>query len=152
MHAMYEDPCLFKWPHPQARQRALQAAAGWLEHNGRMDLIEAQLPRPCHIYKAIFTRPFTRQILAGVFGLGFLSMDARAPLCTIKEVYSTHLLYQGGPWGDTHGYNYWLGLLAMALVCYHQVMALVLAMALAVVLAMALVIQETTCTNKLLQA
>ena len=108
-------------PYPQARQRALQAQAGWLDEEPsyaldidsepsqralhQMDIIEAQLPRPCHNHKAIFTRPFTRQILAGVFGLGFLSMDAQAPLCTIKEVYSTPLLYPGGPWGDTHGYN-----------------------------------------------
>ena len=98
-------------PYPQARQRALQAQAGWLDNEppdepSQMDIIEAQLLRPCHNHKAIFTRPVTRQILAGVFGPGFLSMDAQAPLCTIKEVYSTPLLYPGGPWGgDTHGYN-----------------------------------------------
>ena len=98
-------------PYPQARQRALQSQAGWLDEEPSdditMDIIEAQLPRPCHNHKAIFTKPFTRQILAGVFGIGFLSMDAQAPLCTTKEVYSTPLLYPGGALGggDTHGYN-----------------------------------------------
>ena len=51
------------------------------------------------------------QILAVGFGLGALSMYARLPLCTIKEVYSTPLLYPGGALGDTHGYNSWLGTL-----------------------------------------
>ena len=110
---------LFKWPHPQARQRALQAQAGWLEPAGRMDLIEAQLPRPCHIYKAIFTRSFTRQILAGIFGLGFLSMDAQAPLCTTKEVYSTPLLYPGGPWGEGTPMGTINGLASCGFICSH---------------------------------
>ena len=124
-------------PYPQARQRALQSQAGWLDEepadDNTMDIIEAQLPRPCHNHKAIFTRPVTRQILAGVFGPGFLSMDAQAPGVLNSCIVSRGAL-GGTHMGTINGLASYGFIFSRGFICCFSYG------------------QETPCTNKLLHA